>query len=222
MTVLLPLDDRPAPHPGLHPLLASRWSPRSFDPDAELDGATAELLLEAARWAPSASNSQPWRFILAPRGTEAHDKLAGALVEFNRAWAASASALLLIAARTVDDNGNAQRWATYDAGQAAALLTAQAEHDGWSVHQMGGFDQGAARAAFDLPEDVTPIAVAAIGRRAGAHLLPDHLAERETAPRSRRPLAELLLPGSVLPGSVLPGSVAPVADYLQHPETGRE
>jgi nitroreductase len=207
MTTLLPVDDRPAPHPGLHPLLAGRWSPRSFDPEAELDAAAAERILEAARWAPSANNSQPWRFVLAPRGTEAHDKLAGALAEFNRAWAASASALLLVAARTTDENGNALRWASYDAGQAAALLTAQAEHDGYSVHQMGGFDPDAVRSAFDLPADVTPLAVAAIGRRAAAHRLPDLLAERETAPRSRRPLAELLLPGSATPsGDYVEGS----------------
>src|SRR3954471_17825648 len=107
MTSLLPVDDdRRIPHPGLHPLVAGRWSPRSFDPAADLDPVVAERLLEAARWAPSASNTQPWRFVLAPRGSAAHGALLGALVEFNQLWATHASALVLIAAQTTGADGS--------------------------------------------------------------------------------------------------------------------
>lgn len=201
MTATLPLDETRTTEPVLHPLLATRWSPRSFDPDAVLDVEEAARLLHAARWAPSASNSQPWRFLLAPRGTAQHAALLGTLLGFNQAWAGDASALLLIAARTVGEDGQPVRYAAYDAGQSAALLTAQAESDGLSVHQMGGFDADAVRAAFDLPADITPLVVAAIGRRAHADRLPEALAARETAPRSRHDLADLLLPGSHHPKS---------------------
>jgi len=183
----------------VHPLLAERWSPRGFDQAHELgdDGLTA--LLEAARWAPSAQNSQPWRFLVTRRGESAHDRLFAALAPGNQAWAGRASALILVAARTADDDGRAQPWALYDTGQAVAALVTQAQADGLAAHQMGGFDTDAVRTGFGLGEALTPVVVLAIGRHDEDAGLPEPFAARETAPRTRRPLRDLLLPAGPAP-----------------------
>ncbi|WDZ83266.1 nitroreductase family protein [Micromonospora cathayae] len=183
-------------HP-LHPLLAERWSPRSFDPEHGLDHADLTPLLEAARWAPSANNSQPWRFLVTRRGTDDFVRLYDTLSAGNQVWAGAASALLLVAAETVDGDGRARSHALYDTGQAVAHLVVQAQAHGLVTHQMGGFDAGAVRAAFDLPDQVTPVVVLAVGQVAAADRLPAPLAAREEAPRSRLPLDSLLLPVSV-------------------------
>ena len=180
----------------VHPLLAERWSPRGFDRAHELGDDDLTALLEAARWAPSAGNSQPWRFLVTRRGEQAHDRLFAALAPGNQAWAGAASALVLAAARTAADDGRPQPWALYDTGQAVAGLVTQAQASGLSVHQMGGFDPAAVRAGFGLADPLTPVVVLAIGRPGEAAGLPGPLAEREAAPRTRRPLGELLLPTS--------------------------
>jgi len=177
----------------VHPLLAERWSPRGFDSAHELGDQELTALLEAARWAPSAQNSQPWRFLVTRRGEEAHSRLFAGLAPGNRAWAGAASALILVAARTAGDDGSPQPWALYDTGQAVAALVTQAQAEGLAVHQMGGFDTAALRAEFGLGDDLTPVVVLAIGRRGTIADLPDHLAGRETAPRTRRPVIDLLL-----------------------------
>ncbi|GGQ79533.1 nitroreductase family protein [Couchioplanes azureus] len=179
----------------LHPLVARRWSPRGFDAGHRLDDATLAALLEAARWAPSANNSQPWRFLPARRGEHTFDLLAAALADGNRVWAPSAGMLLLVAAQTEDETGRTRPWALYDTGQAAATLVLQAEHLGLAVHQMGGFDTAAVSTALALPPTVRPVTVLAIGRHDPAAPLPDDLAARERAPRTRLPLDALLLPG---------------------------
>ncbi len=145
----------------LHPLLAQRWSPRGLDATHELDQRSVQALLEAARWAPSANNSQPWRFLVAHRGEETFARLLGLLTPGNRSWAHAASALVLVAAQTVDDTGRTRPWALFDTGQAVAALSVQAEADGLSVHQMGGFDADAARSQFDLDTALTPVVVPA-------------------------------------------------------------
>jgi nitroreductase len=178
----------------VHPLLAERWSPRGFDQGYTLDDAALTALLEAARWAPSAQNSQPWRFLVTCRGEEAHGRLFATLAPGNRAWAGTASALVLVVARTVGYDGGPQPWALYDTGQAVAALVTQAQADGLAVHQMGGFDTAAVRAEFGLGDALTPVVVLAIGRRGNTADLPEPLAARETAPRTRRPVSDLLLP----------------------------
>jgi nitroreductase len=180
----------------VHPLLAERWSPRGFDRAHEIGDEALAALLEAARWAPSAQNSQPWRFLVTRRGEPAHDRLFAALAPGNQAWAGSASALILVAASTAADDGRPQPWALYDTGQAVAALVTQAQADGLSVHQMGGFDTGAVRAEFGLTDSLTPVVVVAIGRAGGPAGLPEPLAAREAAPRTRRPLGDLLLPAT--------------------------
>jgi nitroreductase len=177
----------------LHPLLAGRRSPRAFDASHELDDAALAGLLEAARWAPSANNSQPWRFGVARRGEPAFDALFDALMPGNQLWASRASALVLVAATDVDSTGRGLPWARYDTGQAVAHLTVQAQAEGLVVHQLGGFDPRAAADAFDLPAGVAPLVVVAIGVHDPDAALPEPLAEREVAPRVRHDLDELVL-----------------------------
>ena len=176
------------------PALAERWSPRSFVTSDTIDETALTAALEAARWAPSANNSQPAHFIVARRGSAAFESVRGALLGFNQAWAGNAAALVVGVAEVADAEGNARRFAEYDLGQALALFTVQAHHDGLHVHQMGGVNGAAITEAFDLPERFVPLTVAAVGTLDSADALPDEaLRSRETAPRTRRPLAESLL-----------------------------
>ena len=177
----------------LHPLLAGRWSPRAFDRSHRLDDAQLTSLLEAARWAPSANNSQPWRFLVARHDDDAFDRLAGLLAPGNRSWAPAASALILVAARTVDETGRPRPWAMYDTGQAISALTVQAASDGLFVHQMGGFDADAARVGLGLDDTLTPVVVVAVGQHDAQAALAEPLATRERAPRRRESLDALLL-----------------------------
>ena len=172
--------------------LAERWSPRAFDASAEVDDIVLRSALEAARWSPSASNTQPWRFIVARRGTAEFDTIVANLQGFNQAWAGAAAVLIVAAAEVVDAEGRERRWATYDLGQAVAHLTIQAHHDGLYAHQMGGFGPEGLRQAFDLDERFEPVSVTAIGVLGDPDSLPDPLRERESAPRSRRPLEEIV------------------------------
>ena len=152
-------------------------------------------MLEAARWAPSANNSQPWRFIVARRGTTAFTAAHQAMVGFNQAWADSAAALILNVAEIADADGRPRPWARYDLGQAVAHLTVQAQHEGLHTHQMGGFDAAALHAAFDLSDDLEVVSITTIGVLGDIDALPDVLREREVAPRQRKPLEELVRVG---------------------------
>lgn len=178
----------------LHPLLAERWSPRALDPRHELTAGQLTALLEAARWAPSASNTQPWRFAVALRGSAEYTAVLDALAPGNRVWAHAASALIVAAAETTGPDGAPRPWAVYDTGQAVAHLSVQAQHEGLAVHQLGGFDRDQVAALLAAPGEVTPLVVLAVGRRDDTLQLPEPFASRETAARDRRPLDQLLLP----------------------------
>jgi nitroreductase len=178
----------------LHPLLAERWSPRALDVAHQLSDAQLTALLEAARWAPSANNSQPWRFAVAHRGTAEFTAVQDSLAPGNQLWAHAASALVVVAAETAGPDGAPRPWAVYDTGQAVAHLTVQAQHEGLALHQLGGFDRDRVAALLDLPAAVVPLVVLTVGRRDGATELPEALAARERAPRERLPLDALLLP----------------------------
>jgi nitroreductase len=178
----------------VHPLVAERWSPRGFDRAHELDDQALTALLEAARWAPSSQNSQPWRFLVTRRGEDAHDRLFATLAPGNQAWAGTASALVLVAAQTVTDDGRPRRFALYDTGQAVATLVTQAQADGLSVCQIGGFNTAAVRAEFGLDDTLTPVVVLAIGRHDSTADLPERFAAHDAAPRTRRSVSDLLLP----------------------------
>jgi nitroreductase len=180
----------------LLPALAERWSPRAFDTEAVIDEAKLTAALEAARWSPSANNTQPWRFIVARRGSAAFDTIVANLMGFNQVWAGAAGALVVALAEVVDADGNARRWATYDVGQAVAHFSVQAHHDGLHTHQMGGFDAAGLRAAFDLDERFLPVSVTAVGMLGDVETLPQPLRERELAPRTRNALDEIVVVNS--------------------------
>ncbi|MCI0157192.1 nitroreductase family protein [Leifsonia shinshuensis] len=180
----------------LLPVLAERWSPRAFDTEAVIDEAKLTAALEAARWSPSANNSQPWRFIVARRGTAAFDTIVANLMGFNQVWAGAAGALVVALAEVADADGNERRWATYDVGQAVAHFSVQAHHEGLHTHQMGGFDPAGLRAAFDLDERFVPVSVTAVGMLGDVDALPAPLRERELAPRTRNALDDILVVNS--------------------------
>lgn len=178
----------------LHRILAERWSPRGFDAGHVIAEAELAALLEAARWAASSANSQPWRFLVGRRGDAVHDALFETLAAGNQLWAGRASALVLVAAEVVDGRGRSRSHAAYDTGAAVAQLTAQAGALGLVVHQMGGFDADAVRRVLDLDDRIQPLVVIAVGRHDAHAPLTEELATRESADRSRAPLSELLLP----------------------------
>lgn len=175
------------------PALAERWSPRAFDDAHSFPEGALRGMFEAARWAPSASNTQPWRFILARRGSESFAKIEAQLMGFNQAWAGNAAALIVNIAETADAEGNVRPWAEYDLGQAVAHLSVQAQSEGYHLHQMGGFSREGIAAAFDLEARFLPVSITAVGAIGSADSLPDALRERELAPRSRFDLDDIML-----------------------------
>lgn len=174
-------------------ILAERWSTRVFDAETPIDEDALRAALEAARWSPSANNTQPWRFLLVRRGTDAHARVAESLVGFNQGWAPHAGALLVILAETADAEGNALPWATYDAGQSAAFFTVEAHARGLATHTMGGFSADDLRTAFDIDPRFTPVTVIAVGAFGDPDAADEAMRARESAPRTRRPLAETVL-----------------------------
>jgi len=173
-------------------VLAERWSTRIFDAATPIDEQALASALEAARWAPSANNSQPWRFVVARRGSTAHARVTEALMGFNQSWAADAAALVVFASAAALD-GKPLPWAAYDTGQAAAHFTVQAHASGLHTHQMGGFDRDAIAQAFGFGEDLVAVTVMAVGALGDIDAAPEALRERELAPRVRRPIAESLI-----------------------------
>lgn len=177
---------------GLHPVLADRSSPRSYDPEHSLSDTELRAVLEAARWAPSSMNRQPWRFVVARRGSQVHEVVMASLAAGNQVWAKDASALVVaIAERTRD--GRPIGTADYDLGLAVAQLSLQAHAQGLHAHQMGGFDHGFLADVLGLDPELAPVVVVALGRRDHHDRLPEELRRRETAPRVRRPLSETVL-----------------------------
>ena len=185
--------DRTAPtHAPILDVLAARWSTRIFDASAPLDEVAFASALEAARWTPTGANTQPWRLIVARRGSEAHAAIMATLAGFNSAWAGDAAALVVFVAETTRD-GQPMTWALYDTGQVAAHFTVQAHADGLYTHQMGGFDRDAIAEAFGLDETFTPITIMAVGSLGDSSAAHEKLVERENTPRARRPIAESVL-----------------------------
>ncbi|MFT4306985.1 MAG: nitroreductase family protein [Microbacterium sp.] len=176
-------------------VFAERWSTRVFDAAAPLDEEAFASALEAARWAPSASNTQPWRLIVGRRGTDTHQKIFDALMGFNQTWAGGAGALVVFLADTRREDGEPLPWAIYDTGQAAAFFTIQAHAVGLFTHQMGGFEHEQLAEAFGLPAHVQPLAVMAVGTLGDPEQAPEKIRERELTPRTRRPLTDTIVVG---------------------------
>jgi nitroreductase len=180
----------------IHELLARRWSPRAMDPGRKVTREMLQSLLEAARWAPSCFNEQPWRFLVFDGSVpEALEAARGCLAEGN-AWARRAPLLLLSVARdTFTRNGKLNRYAGHDVGLATENLVLQATALGLASHQMAGFDAERARRAFHIPDGFTPMAMIAVGHPGSADDLDEGLQQREMAPRVRRELEEIAFSG---------------------------
>jgi nitroreductase len=175
-------------------LFLDRWSPRAMSGE-EMAEDELMTLFEAARWAPSSYNNQPWRILYARRGTENWPLFSGLLVEGNQAWAKDAAALLLFASKTTFDfNGETYPTHSFDTGAAWENLALQATLKGYVAHGMQGFDYERARTELGIPEGFRVEAMAAVGRPGRAEDLPESLRERE-APSPRKKLAEIVCEG---------------------------
>lgn len=180
----------------IHELVQRRWSPRAFSNRA-VEPEKLAALLEAARWAASSKNEQPWRLVVAERRDgEPFERMMGCLNESNRAWAGHAPLLILVCARTAFANGEPNRHAWYDCGLAVGQLTLQALALELWVHQMAGFSAPTAREAFGVPEDCEPVSVLAVGYYGDPAALPEARRVQEAALRTRKPLGEVAFRGA--------------------------
>jgi nitroreductase len=186
---------RDAAHP-IHELLRRRWSPRAFA-ERPVEREKVQSLLEAARWAPSSNNEQPWHYIVATKDEpEEFGRLLACLVEKNQSWAKAAPVLMLSVASTVfARNGKPNRHAMHDTGQAVADLTVQATALGLFVHQMAGFSVDKARETYGIPENAEPVAALAVGYLGDPSTLPEDLRGRETVLSVRKPIGEFVFRG---------------------------
>jgi nitroreductase len=182
----------------IDPLFLERWSPRAFTGEA-ISERELLTLLEAARWAPSSYNSQPWRFLYARRDTEPWPRFLGLLNEYNQSWAKNAAALLILVSKTtLLPRGADKEVPSYthslDAGAAWANLALQATRSGWAAHGMAGFDVSRTAAELGVPADYRVEAAIAIGRPGDKSILPEPLRAREQ-PSDRLPLSQLVSEG---------------------------
>lgn len=180
----------------IHDLIRDRWSPRAFA-DKPVPLEVLRSLFEAARWAPSSNNEQPWAYIVAMRDDlENFEKMLSVLVEFNVNWAKNAPVLAIAIVELAFAKNNApNRNAQYDTGAATALLSVEATSRGLAVHQMAGFDPDKARQVFEIPPGWDAIAAIAIGFPGDPESLPQPLRDRELAPRVRKPLSKFVMTG---------------------------
>jgi len=175
-------------------IISLRWSPRAFS-DKTISNEDLRSIFEAARWAASSYNEQPWSFIVASKTDhpDAYEKLLSTLVEFNQSWAKTAPVLALSVARdTFERNGNTNHHSFHDVGLAVGNLLAEATARGIYVHPMAGFSAEKAIKAFNIPNSHTPVAAMALGYPGDPNQLPDNLAEQEQQPRKRKSLQEFL------------------------------
>lgn len=179
----------------IHSVLNARYSPRAFSGQA-VTQEELELVLEAARWAPSSMNEQPWRFLVTRRGEEGHAALLDAINPSNRLWADKAPVLILaLVHRALSRNGQENFHARHDLGLATAQFTVQATALGLGVHILGGFRSEGARYAFRIPEEFDLVSVLVLGHPGTADQLPANLKDRELHHSARRPLSELVYYG---------------------------
>lgn len=180
-------------HPVLA-LIAERWSPRAFS-ERTISGSDLRSLFEAARWAASCYNAQPWRFVYAHRDEPAFDTLLQCINERNGSWARNAAVLLIAVAKTTHEDGSPNGHAEHDLGQAMALMSIEATARGISIHQMAGFYPDKARDLLGVPDGFVPKTAAALGYLGDPEILSDSQRERELAPRARKPLSEIVFKG---------------------------
>jgi nitroreductase len=182
-------------HP-VHDLIARRWSPYAFS-DRPVPEDDLRSLFEAARWAPSSYNEQPWSYIVATRtNPEEHDRLVSCLVEGNQPWARLAPVLAIgCTSQVFVRNGRPNAAAQHDLGLAAESLTMEATSRGLYVHQMIGIVPERVRELYHVPVNVLPLTGLAIGYAGDPNVLPENYRQRDLAPRTRKPLAEFVYSG---------------------------
>jgi nitroreductase len=194
MSLVAPGRSARTPDHPIDPLFVDRWSPRAMSAEPVSD---AELLtlFEAARWAPSAGNTHPWRILYARRGTDHWAVFYDLLVERNKIWCRNAAALLVFISRTTNEQtGKPLRTHTYDTGAAWENLALQGTISGLVVHGMAGFDYAKAKSVLGVPDDFDVEAMAAIGKPGRKEDLPEDFQARES-PSARRPVGELVFEG---------------------------
>lgn len=179
-------------------ILRTRRSNRLYDPARAVDPATLDALLEAARWAPSGGNSQPWRYVIAQRGTPAHAQLLALLMPFNAGWAGAAPMLILSAAQLTfvgkDGKTEQNHSALHDTGMANMSLTLEAVNRGMRTRMMGGFFKDAARPLLHAVDaGLEPVCMMAVGYPLTSEAMTDEQRAGETAPRERKPVSDLLV-----------------------------
>lgn len=181
----------------IDPIFLNRWSPRAFSPEP-IDDATLGSVFEAARWAPSCFNEQPWRFIIA-KTEEDRARFVDFLVPANQLWAGAAPVLIaVVAKKTFSHNGTPNRTYQFDAGTAWGHLAIGAAEKGLITHGMAGFDVEKAHEVLELTDDYDVIAMVALGKRGDASMLPEKLREREI-PSNRKPQTETVMEGKFRP-----------------------
>jgi len=177
-------------------LLKRRWSPRAFS-DQMVEPEKLLSLFEAARWAPSSFNEQPWYFVMATKqNPPEHARLLSCLVERNQQWARRAPVLMVSVAKlNFDQTGKPNRHAFYDVGMAVGNLMTQATALDLFVHQMAGFSPEKVAELYHIPDEFEPVAAMAIGYGGSLEDLPESFRERELAPRSRKPISSFVFAG---------------------------
>lgn len=179
----------------IYPLIRSRWSPRAFS-GRTVEKEKLQSLFEAARWAPSSMNEQPWRFIVGQKGDETWKKIHDSLVEFNQNWAVQAPVLVVnLGKKTFTYKGRENVTYQYDTGQAVAFMVIEAVNQGLVAHQMGGFHAEKLIELLEIPEDFKPISVTAIGYHGNPESLPSDLHKSEFRERERHSLNEQVFSG---------------------------
>lgn len=184
----------------INPLFTQRWSPYAYDPDRAVRTDDLQGIFEAARWAMSAFNAQPWRFIVGVKGRsqETWEQIHDSLMEGNQGWTKNAPVLAIgLAQKNFEYNGKPNPTAFHDLGAASAFLALEAAGRGLAVHQMSGFFREKVQERFELGDDVQPFTALAIGHALESGQAGDEFSKRDQRPRERKPLGELILHGSL-------------------------
>jgi Nitroreductase len=185
----------PADYP-IEEVIRRRWSPRAFS-DRMVEPEKLRSLFEAARWAPSSFNEQPWSFVVTTRNNpDEYAQMLSCLVEKNQQWAQLAPVLMVSVAKlNFEKSGKPNRHAFHDVGLAMGTMLVQATALGLFVHQMAGFSVDKVREAFGVPDGFEPVAAVAIGYEADPEVLPEAFREQEVGPRRRKPISEFVFAG---------------------------
>jgi nitroreductase len=178
---------------GMLPAILQRWSPRAFA-DKDVSSDDLKLVFEAARWAPSSYNEQPWRYIVGRRGSETYTKIHESMTANNQTWAGTAPVIMVSITKAIFGPENKPNYyALHDLGAASAYMALEAANLGLALHQMAGYDREKARQSLSVPHDFEMGAAIALGYQGELHRLSkEEHAKRETAPRTRKELSEIV------------------------------